>query len=91
MILDFETTSNKFNRKIFENSRLNLLTKLAKYPERYTGIFRSTQPKDKLIQNISQSHEINFGDAMELLIEDIFCLYDYITLEKNTQLAMERP
>ena len=83
MILDFETTSNKFNRKIFENSRLNLLTKLAKYPERYTGIFRSTQPKDKLIQNISQSHEINFGDAMELLIEDIFCLYDYITLEKK--------
>jgi len=83
MILDFEITSNKFNLKIFENSRLNLLTKLAKYPERYTGIFRSTQPKDKLIQNISQSHEINFGDAMELLIEDIFYLYDYISLEKK--------
>lgn len=83
MILDFETTSNKFNIKIFENSRLNLLTKLAKYPERYTGIFRSTQPKDKLIQNISQSHEINFGDAMELLIEDIFCFFDYTSLEKK--------
>jgi hypothetical protein len=83
MIVDFESTSQKFNRKIFENSRLNLLTKLAKYPERYTGIFRSTQPKDKLIQNVSQSHEINFGDAMELLIEDIFCLYDYIPLDKK--------
>jgi len=83
MLLDFEITKNKFNTKIFENSRYNLILKMSKYPERYTGIFRSTLPKDKLIQNISQSHEINFGDAMELLIEDIFCLYDYITLEKK--------
>ena len=56
---------------------------MSKYPERYTGIFRSTLPKDKLIQNISQSHEINFGDAMEILIEDIFCLYEYTSLQKK--------
>mgnify|MGYP001439817999 FL=1 len=72
MLLDFETTKNKFNTKIFENSRYDLIRKMSESPERYTGIFRSTLPKDKLIQNISQSHEINFGDAMELLIEDIF-------------------
>lgn len=83
MIVDFEITSNKFNKKIFEDSRLNLITKLAKSPERYTGIFRSTLPKDKLIQNVSQSHEINFGDAMEILIEDIFCLYEYKPLDKK--------
>ena len=83
MLLDFETTKNKFNTKIFENSRYDLIRKMAKYPERYTGIFRSTLPKDKLIQNISQSHEINFGDAMEILIEDIFCLYNYTSLQKR--------
>ena len=83
MLLDFETTKNKFNTKIFENSRYDLIRKMSKYPERYTGIFRSTLPKDKLIQNISQSHEINFGDAMELLIEDIFCLYKYTSLQKR--------
>lgn len=83
MLLDFETTKNKFNTKIFENSRYDLIRKMSKYPERYTGIFRSTLPKDKLIQNISQSHEINFGDAMEMLIEDIFCLYEYTSLQKK--------
>jgi len=83
MLLDFETTKNKFNIKIFENSRYDLIRKMSESPERYTGIFRSTLPKDKLIQNISQSQEINFGDAMELLIEDIFCLYEYTSLEKR--------
>ena len=83
MLLDFETTKNKFNTKIFENSRYDLIRKMSESPERYTGIFRSTLPKDKLIQNISQSHEINFGDAMELLIEDIFCLYKYTSLQKR--------
>tara|TARA_B100000287_G_scaffold261011_1_gene245575 strand:- start:1055 stop:1951 length:897 start_codon:yes stop_codon:yes gene_type:complete len=83
MLLDFETTKNKFNTKIFENSRYDLIRKMSESPERYTGNFRSTLPKDKLIQNISQSQEINFGDAMELLIEDIFCLYEYTSLEKR--------
>ena len=54
---------------------------MSKYPERYTGIFRSTLPKDKLIQNISQSHEINFGDAMELLLR-IFFVYIYTSFKK---------
>ena len=83
MLLDYETTKNKFNKKIFENSRYDLIRKMSESPERYTGIFRSTLPNDKLIQNISQSHEINFGDAMELLIEDIFCLYKYTSLQKR--------
>tara|TARA_Y100000389_G_scaffold148502_1_gene147629 strand:- start:843 stop:1739 length:897 start_codon:yes stop_codon:yes gene_type:complete len=85
--LDFKKTKSKFDSKIFENSRSNLITKLANYPERYTGIFRSTQPNDKLIQNVSQSHEINFGDAMEFLIEDVFCLYQYTSLDRKYTLS----
>ena len=57
---------------------------MSESPERYTGIFRSTLPKDKLIQNISQSHEINFGDAMELLIEDIFVYISTLPFKKDT-------
>ena len=64
MLLDFETTKKSSTQKYLKTAGM-IYKKMSKYPERYTGIFRSTLPKDKLIQNISQSHEINFGDAME--------------------------
>jgi hypothetical protein len=79
-ILKYEDIKNIFNKKIFENSRIDLLTKLSKYPERYIGLFRPTKPKTKIIQNITQSHEIKFGDAFELLIRILFETSDYKTL-----------
>jgi len=57
------------NQKIFEDNLTQLLTKIAKYPERYVGLFRPTKPYAKIIQNISQSYEIRFGDAVEILFE----------------------
>jgi len=59
-----------FNDQIFEKSRPLLLEKIAKYPNRYLGLFRPTKPKAKLLQNLLQSHEIRFGDAFEILIEE---------------------
>ena len=65
---------NKFkqilNETIFEKSKADLLTKIANSPSRYIGLFRPTKPKAKLLQNLLQSHEIRFGDAFEIIIEE---------------------
>lgn len=72
MILDYEYFSKKLNEKLFKGSSRDLLEKIVANPDRYVGIFRPTKPKTKLIQNITQSHEIKFGDALENLFETYF-------------------
>ena len=72
MILEYEYFKNTLNTKLFEDSYSDLIKKIADYPERYIGLFRPTKPKTKLIQNITQSHEIRFGDALEFLFERYF-------------------
>lgn len=72
MILDYEFFKNSLNKKLFEDSYSDLLRKIAENPERYIGLFRPTKPKTKLIQNITQSHEIRFGDALEFIFEKYF-------------------
>ena len=72
MILNYEYFKASLNSKLFEDSYSDLLRKIAENPERYIGIFRPTKPKTKLIQNITQSHEIRFGDALEFIFERYF-------------------
>ena len=84
--LDYEIIKNQFNKKIFENSKTDLLEKLSKYPSRYVGIFRPTKPYTKIIQNITQSHEIKFGDAFEVLIRQSFEYYNYESIIRNHRL-----
>lgn len=72
MILSYEYFKASLNSKLFEDSYSDLLRKIAENPERYIGIFRPTKPKTKLIQNITQSHEIRFGDALEFIFERYF-------------------
>ncbi len=72
MILDYEYFKDSLNKKLFEDSYSDLLRKIAENPERYIGLFRPTKPKTKLIQNITQSHEIRFGDALEFIFEKYF-------------------
>jgi hypothetical protein len=84
--LDYEIIKNQFNKKIFENSKTDLLEKLSKYPSRYVGIFRPTKPYTKIIQNITQSHEIKFGDAFEVLIRQSFEYYNYESILRNHRL-----
>lgn len=81
--LDYTKVKAVFDKKIFENSKLDLLSKLSDSPSRYIGLFRPSKPHTKIIQNITQSHEIKFGDAFELLIRLCFELYDYESLERN--------
>ncbi len=67
--MDYKKFEDIFNKTIFEKSKPDLIRKIATYPERYSGLFRPTKPKAKIIQNLLQSHEIRFGDAFEILIE----------------------
>lgn len=72
MILEYDFFKSQLNSKLFEDSYSDLLRKIAENPERYIGLFRPTKPKTKLIQNITQSHEIRFGDALEFIFERYF-------------------
>ena len=81
-ILDYDKFVEMLELTIYKNEKANLINKIAANPSRYIGIFRPTSPKLKLIQNITQSHEISFGD----FIEDVITYYlgrFYTNLEKR--------
>lgn len=83
MIIEFEEFKSILNVKIFGKSKRDLLEKIVKYPNRYIGLFRPTKPKAKILQNILQSHEIRFGDAIESLLEIYFEKKGFKILDKN--------
>ena len=83
MILEYDAFVNKLNETLFEGSSADLLSKIVSSPDRYVGIFRPTKPKTKLIQNITQSHEIKFGDALENIFEDYFRALGFEMLPKR--------
>ncbi len=67
--MKYEEFKKIFDNRLFGQHKSNLIKKLANSPHRYTGIFRSTTPKTKVIQNLLHSQESKFGDAFEELIE----------------------
>jgi hypothetical protein len=71
------------NKQIFESSKHDLLEKIAKYPDRYVGLFRPTKPRAKILQNLLQSNEIRFGDALEIIFEEYFEQLEFLNLEKK--------
>lgn len=81
--MQYEKFKNIFNETIFEESKAVLIEKIAKYPNRYIGLFRPTKPKAKILQNLLQSHEIRFGDAFETIIEEYLQEFGYEILEKR--------
>ncbi len=81
--MEYTKFKSIFNEIIFEKSKSDLITKVAKYPQRYIGLFRPTKPKAKLLQNLLQSHEIRFGDAFEKLIEEYLKELGYEILDKS--------
>ena len=81
--MQYEKFKNIFNETIFEESKAVLIEKIAKYPNRYIGLFRPTKPKAKILQNLLRSHEIRFGDAFEEAIEEYFKEFGYQILEKK--------
>lgn len=76
-----ELTYDKFveilNKNLFGQEKAELIKKVASYPERYIGLFRPTTPKSKLLQNIFQSREIRFGNALEEVIREFIKSWGY--------------
>lgn len=70
-IINYDDFVDELNKTVYKNAKSDLLNKVANNPDRYVGIFRPTSPELKLIQNITQSHEISFGD----FVEDIITTY----------------
>lgn len=83
MIMEFNKFKKVFNEAIFEKSKAILLEKIAQAPNRYIGLFRPTKPKAKILQNLLQSHEIRFGDAFEILIEEYLKTLGFKILDKK--------
>ena len=81
--MQYEKFKKIFNETIFEESKAVLIEKIAKYPNRYIGLFRPTKPKAKILQNLLQSHEIRFGDAFEEATEEYFKEFGYKILNKK--------
>ena len=70
MIITYEDFIFILNSKIKSDDEFfyELLCTVVSNPNRYTGIFRLSSAKTKLIQNVTQSREIKFGDFMEDII-----------------------
>ena len=83
--MNYEIASEILNRHIFDGDKTTLLWNIAERPERFTGLFRPTKPKAKILQYLLQSHEIRFGDAMEELIKAIIRDLGYTNLSPHTQ------
>ena len=60
-----------------------LLTNIVKNPQRYSGLFRNSNFKTKLLQNVTQSQEIKFGDFFEALVTEYLGELGYFNQQKN--------
>lgn len=84
MLLEYNEFEDELEKTIYRNSKADLLNKLAENPDRYVGLFRTTSPELKLIQNITQSHEISFGDFIENIITTYLGIF-YENLPKRAR------
>ena len=85
MIKLYEDFVEKLNRKIksYNDFYFELLCTVVSNPNRYTGIFRLSNAKTKLIQNVTQSREIKFGDFMEDIVTEYIADMGYTNLQKS--------
>lgn len=85
MIKSYVEFTRKLNEKIKSDDSFyyELLVTVIKNPNRYTGIFRLSNAKTKLIQNVTQSREIKFGDFMEDIVTEYIAEMGYNNLDKS--------
>lgn len=85
MLMSYEQFKRKLDEKIKTDNDFyyELLVTVIKNPQRYTGFFRLSNAKTKLLQNVTQSREIKFGDFMEEIITDYLALLGYNNHEKS--------
>ena len=88
--MDYKKFETILNRHIFSDEKVELLRKIAERPERYIGLFRPTKPAAKILQNLLQSHEIRFGDALEELFTEIIREKGFTNLPKDLYINDEK-
>jgi len=81
--MNYEKFCMILNKHLFADEKKELLRKIAKYPERFIGLFRPTKPTTKILQYLLQSHEIRMGDAFEEVIEEILKFLGFNVLSKD--------
>lgn len=90
-MITYENFINKLNAKLSDNITLyyELLLKIIKSPNRFIGDFRITNTKTKLIQYVTQSREILFGNFMEDIISEYLSVMGYKNMDKYIGLSLE--
>lgn len=85
MIISYENFCNLILKHIEQGGDFNdtLLRTVIDNPSRYCGLFRLSNAKTKLIQNVTQSREIKFGDAIEEVITEYIKELGYENHDKN--------
>lgn len=83
--MSYDCFVNKLNEKIkfTNNFYVKLLETIIDNPGRYCGLFRLSNSKTKLVQNVIQSIEIKFGYFMEDIITDYIELIGYKNKRKD--------
>ena len=81
--MQYKKFKDIFNDQVFGESKNKLLEKIGNHPQRYVGIFRATTTKTKIIQNLTQSIEIRFGDAFEEVVRAYFEEQKYQELQRS--------
>jgi len=76
-----KTLNNSIN--IGANFYESLLINIVKNPQRYSGLFRNSNFKTKLLQNVTQSQEIKFGDFFEEIVTQYLSELGYVNQQKN--------
>lgn len=87
MIMSYEEFVQRLNTTIETDQSFfdKLLIKIVRDPHRFTGVFRLSNVKNKLIQYVTQSREIKFGNFMEEIITEYIQRMGYRNLEKRIQ------
>lgn len=84
MIITYEEFCERLLRVIHNGEDFydELLKTVIDNPARYCGLFRLSNAKTKLIQNVTQSNEIKFGDLVEEMVTEYIARLGYKNLPK---------
>jgi hypothetical protein len=85
MIITYEEFCDILSSRIQtgEDFYSSLLENVINNPTRYCGLFRLSNAKTKLIQNVTQSNEIKFGDLIEELTTEYISRLGYTNYDKK--------
>lgn len=82
MYISYEAFEEKINQEL-KISVEKILEAIINNPKRFISVFRPTSKRQKIIQFISQSREIKFGDFMEKIVKEYLSIKGYEILNRD--------